>query len=91
LPEADFPHWQPVIAMYPNAEPLVGNVFRDFIFASADSPCFRIINLTPGRYRVSFQTGDRDFGDHTTRFTVPGLDGNEALPILSRGPASSPR
>ena len=57
---------------------------RDFVFGTASS-VFRIGGLVPGRYRLSFLSGDLTFGDHFTRLQVPGVDGGEPLPVLHPG------
>ena len=59
---------------------------RDFVFGTAAS-VFRIGSLAPGRYRLSFLSGDLNFGDHFTRLQVPGVDGGEPLPVLNPGVA----
>ena len=74
------------------------SILRDFIFASstpaptppattpAASTAPRVLRLgflTPGRYRLTLITGDLTFGDHTTRFAVPGLDGANGNLILA--------
>ena len=56
-------------------------LYRDFIFgpgvAGFVPPLPRVFTigfLTPGRYRLTFLTGEHFFGDHTTRITVPGIE-----------------
>ncbi|MES2459625.1 MAG: hypothetical protein V4671_03520 [Armatimonadota bacterium] len=72
-------------------------LLRDFIFASstpapvppATTPAastaprvFRIGFLNPGRYRLAIFTGDNNFGDHTTRIVVPGVEGSNGNLVL---------
>jgi hypothetical protein len=47
-------------------------ILRDFIFATGPR-AFRISGLTAGRrYRLTLVTGEKDFGNHTSRITISG-------------------
>jgi hypothetical protein len=59
---------------------------RDFVFGTAPQ-VFRIGGLTPGRFRMTFLSGDLTFGDHFTRVRVAGVDGGASLPVLNPGVA----
>ena len=44
---------------------------RDFVFSR--SPAAFRVDVPPGVYRVTIMAGDRDYGDHVIRVTVPGV------------------
>jgi hypothetical protein len=65
----------------PAPAPPVPELYRDFIFGPTGTgfspPHPRTLTigfLTPGRYRLTFFTGDHFFNDHTTRIRIPGIE-----------------
>ncbi|MES2459628.1 MAG: hypothetical protein V4671_03535 [Armatimonadota bacterium] len=70
----------------------IAELYRDFIFgptgAGFSPPHPRTLTigfLTPGRYRLTFLTGDHFFGDHTTRIVT-----EPAMENLTTAPSAAP-
>jgi hypothetical protein len=66
-----------------NPEPLK----RDFVVGTK-ARTFRIADIMPGLYKLTVIVGDLNFGDHSTRIRVPGVEGGDDLPVLHPAAAS---